>query len=112
MPVVDIDCDQQTVFEDKDVLQQLHPKLRRLLQPELSTKDRVQHARVRAAQKAVEKHRVTQACNSMQRELKDWLAQALVKHSRLELTRLLQPGVSRKVRKGVQKTPEKKVIRN
>ena len=59
---ITIDCDEQSLFEDADVLNQIHPKLRRLLRRKLNTKhDTAKKQLMRQAQKAVEKDRVSKA---------------------------------------------------
>ena len=72
----------------------MHPKLRRMIRVQLKVKDTSTAAR--AAQKKVEKERVSQALNCLQAEWKIYLASALVKTSRAEILSQLQPGVGGK----------------
>ena len=55
IPVIDIDCDEQQLFTDKDAWVNLHPKLRRQLQTKFQGKRTKAALLARAAQKKVEK---------------------------------------------------------
>ena len=102
IPVVSIDCGQQALFIDADALELMHPKLRRMIKVQLKVKDT--SAAARAAQKKVEKDKVSQALNCLQAEWKIYLASALVKTSRAEILSQLQPGVVGKHKKMLAKS--------
>ncbi len=107
MPVVTMDCDDQTLFSDKDALEMMHPKLRRMIQVQLKVKDNSSTAR--AAQKNVETLRVSQALNCLEDEWKAHLAASLVLTSRAEMLSQLQPGVGGKSKKKIVKQKLKMV---
>ena len=75
----------------------MHPKLRRTIKVQMKVKESSTVSR--AAQKKVEKERVSQALNCLQSEWKSYLAEALVKTSRAEILSQLQPGVGGKYKK-------------
>ena len=106
VPVVDIDCDEQSLFGDADALKLLHPKLRRLLANATRT-DPGRHARLRAAQKKVEEARVAEILRALHHGWKLWLSSALVKSHRKDLLDQLQPGVSFKGKKGKKELKKK-----
>ena len=51
IPVIDIDCDEQSLFTDVDAVSALHPRLRRELKTECQGKRSAAEQRARAAQK-------------------------------------------------------------
>ena len=97
----------QELFSDKDVLAMMHPKLRRMIQVQLKVK--YNSSTARAAQKKVEKVRVSQALNRLEDEWKAHLAASLVLTSRSEMLSQLQPSVGSKSKKKVVKQKLKMV---
>ena len=75
----------------------MHPKLRRMINVQMKVKD--SNTVSRAAQKKVDKERVSQALNCLQSEWKSYLDEALVKTSRADILSQLQPGVGGKCKK-------------
>ncbi len=107
IPVVSIDCDNQELFSDKDALEMMHPKLRRMIKVQLKVTDH--NSTARAAQKKVEKWRVSQALNCLEDEWKAHLAASLVTTSRSVMLSQLQPGVGGKSKKKIVKQKLKMV---
>lgn len=110
-PEILIDCETTDLFQDVDVLNQLHPKIRRAVALQMTTKghDPARKA-ARSVQKAVERDRVQKALTELSESWRDYLNEALVKESRAMVLSKLQPGVlnkgkhaKKKLQKGVLK---------
>ena len=113
VPEIFLDCDSQDLFTDVDVMKQIHPKVRKLLEKKLAAKDDDSGPRrkaARAAQKLVEKERVQKALTELSESWRTFLDSALVKHTRAEVLAELQPGVS-KGNKKRQKKGKMKMVR-
>ena len=108
-----IDCESTDLFQDADVLNQLHPKLRRAVKLQMTSKlsDPARKG-ARAAQKVVERERVQKALTELSNSWRDFLDGALVKESRAAVLSKLQPGVgnkSKKAKKSLKKAAWKPV---
>ena len=106
-----IDCDEQSLFTDEDVVKLLRPKLRRLLQQKLlkDGKEADKRKAQKQAQKAVERERVQKALNQLSESWRQYLDASLLTSSRAQILAQLQPGVQGKQRKVEKKTVRKAV---
>ncbi len=94
------DCDSQNLFEDADVLNQLHPKRRRVVASKMTLiKDASGRKVARAAQKAVERDRAQEEVAELSESWREYLNSALVKESKASVLAELQPGVAGKCKK-------------
>ena len=99
------------LFQDVDVLNQLHPKIRRAVALQMTTKGHNPARKAaRSVQKAVERDRMQKALTELSESWRDYLNEALVKESRAIVLSKLQPGVlnkgkhaKKKLQKGVLK---------
>jgi hypothetical protein len=92
-----IDCDSQSLFEDTDVPNQQHPKLRRIIASRMTAKTDASSRKIAgAAQKAVERDRVQETLTGLSDSWREYLNSALVKQSRASVLAELQPGVADK----------------
>ena len=99
------------MFQDVDVLNQLHPKIRRAVALQMTTKGHNPARKAaRSVQKAVERDRVQKALTELSESWRDYLNEALVKESRAMVLSKLQPGVLNKG-KHAKKNLQKRVLK-
>jgi len=96
IPVIDIDCDEQSLFIEVDAILALHPRLRRELKTQFQGTRSEADQRARAAQKKVEKDRVKACLANMQEDWKAWVSESLIKSTRKDLVKTLMPKVNAK----------------
>ena len=106
IPVFNIENDSQDLFDDKDVLMSLHPKLRRQIRAGIAGKRDAKSLIARVAQKKVEKERIAEAVSNMKDDWNEYLSESLLFKSRKQLAAELIPEV-----KGKRK-PKAKVVKN
>jgi len=114
VPEIILDCDSQDLFTDVDVLNQMHPKVRKLLEKKFAAtvdEDAPRRKAARAAQKFVEKERVQKALTELNESWRAFLDSALVKQTRAQVLSELQPGVAGKRKKKQQKKGKIKMVR-
>ena len=88
----------------------IHPKLRRLIKSSLQSYHKVSTV-AKAAQKAIERERVSSALTALSEERKEMLKVALPTTTRGELLRALQPGVTRKTTDSRHKNEKKNKLK-
>ena len=96
VPIIDVECDDQSLFDDKAALESLHPKLRRELGKHMAGKRTEKEKNARAAQKKIEREKVQFAIAHMKEDWKEWCSESLIKQSRKELARSIVPRVEKK----------------
>ena len=109
--MIQLDCDEQSLFTDEDVVRLMHPKLRRMLQQKLATNSKEVAGRKvqKHAQKVVERERVQNALNSLSESWREYLDACLLTSSRAQILSQLQPGAQGKQRKVAKKIVKKAV---
>ena len=98
VPVFNIDADDQNVFTDEDALKSLHPQLRRQIAAATVGKRDAKSKAARAAQKKVEKEKLTEALSHMEDDWNEYLSESLLFKSRKDLAQELIPEVKGKKR--------------
>ena len=107
IPIIDIDCDAQTIFSDADAVKALLPKLRRELRSTFAGKKDDDSGLARKAQKRIEQERVNRAVKDMEGDWKEWVTESMILHSRRELSKMIHPQVTGKARKTKAKSKYK-----
>ena len=83
---------QQEMFTDADAVQQLHPKIRRLIKAELKSHSNMAKAKRQAkAQKEAEAERMMTALQTMDQDFEVWMGQMLLDNSRVDVSQMILP---------------------
>ena len=91
IPVFNVDADGQSIFSDEDALLSLHPKLRRQIAAATVGKGDAKSLAARAAQKAVEKRKLSEVVAHMQDDWHTYLSESLLFKSWKQLAQELVP---------------------
>ena len=99
---------QQEMFTDADAVQQVHPKIRRMIKAHLkSHSDNTKARRQAKAQKQAEAERMMGALQTMDKDFQEWMGQMLLDNTRVEVSEMILPHANKKHAK-MKKAPEAK----
>ena len=100
----------QKMFTDAEAVEQLHPKIRRMIKAEMKSHSDNTKAKGQAkAQKRAEAKRMMDALSRMDKEFEEWMAQMLLDHTKVEVSQMIMAKANKKhgQRKGRAKAKAK-----
>ena len=87
----------QKMFTDAEAVEQLHPKIRRLIKAELKSHTDTTRAKGQAkAQKRAEAQRMMQALSKMDDDFEQWMSEMLLDHSKAEVSQMIMSKANKK----------------
>ena len=87
----------QEMFTDAEAVEQLHPKIRRMIKADLkSHRDNTKAKGQAKAQKKAEAQRMMDALSKMDKDFEQWMAQMLLDHTKAEVSQMIVSKVNKK----------------
>ena len=87
----------QKMFTDAEAVEQLHPKIRRMIKAEMkSHSDNTKAKGQTKAQKKAEARRMMDALSKMDKEFEEWMAQMLLDHTKAEVSQMILAKANKK----------------
>ena len=87
----------QKMFTDAEAVEQLHPKIRRMIKAEMKSHSDNTKAKGQAkAQKRAEAKRMMDALSKMDKEFEEWMAQMLLDHTKAEVSQMIVSKANKK----------------